>query len=211
MNYIKNLYNENIRFRICISFILFTILFGIIGYFIKEKVYDVYWTHVLFLDTFNLKTNWIVAQICIPKFSFFILFAIGLLLTWKVTLKCVLSKKYAKEDIIKSIKAITIIIILIIICAKIIFFLKDNNALHEILKNHIEMQSELLENMKQPGWDKKDIEMTKKALNATTTKLEVLEKILMPGYIIEVVGLVVIAQVCSIYAKRKTKKFFENF
>lgn len=211
MNYIKNLYNENIRFRICISFILFTILFGIIGYFIKEKVYDIYWTHVLFLDTFNLKINGVIGHICIPKFSFLILFAIGLLLTWKMTLKCVLSKRYAKEDIIKSIKVITIIIILIIICVKMAFFLKDSNALYEISKNHIETKSEMLENMKQAGWDEKDIEMQEKALNTTTTNIELLEKILMPGYIIEVVGLIVIAQVCSIYAKRKTKKFFENF
>ena len=65
--------------------------------------------------------------------------------------------------------------------------------------------------MKQAGWDEKDIEMQEKALNTTTTNIELLEKILMPGYIIEVVGLVVITQVCSIYAKRKTKKFFENF
>lgn len=207
MNYIKNLYNENIRFRICISFILFTILFGIIGYFIKEKVYDIYWTHVLFLDTFNLKINWVIGRICIPKFSFFILFAIGLLLTWKMTLKCVLSKRYAKEDIIKSIKVITIIIILIIICVKMVFFLKDSNTLYEVSKNHIETKSEMLENMKQEGWEEKDIEMQEKALNTTTTNIELLEKILMPSYILEVVGLIVITQVCNIYAKRKVEKY----
>ena len=207
MNYIKNLYNENIRFRICISFILFTILFGIIGYFIKEKVYDIYWTHVLFLDTFNLKINWVIGRICIPKFSFFILFAIWLLLTWKMTLKCVLSKRYAKEDIIKSIKVITIIIILIIICVKMVFFLKDSNTLYEVSKNHIETKSEMLENMKQEGWEEKDIEMQEKALNTTTTNIELLEKILMPSYILEVVGLIVITQVCNIYAKRKVEKY----